>query len=357
MKRKVLLISDAREIGGAEKYIENLLSLLNEKYCFEVIGNQVLTKLNIKGIHETLLVNQKPIKMILNFIKIYKNYKPDIVHLNLTHPTSLFWIQLLSLFFIRTKFVATLHLAVPNKFPKLFSFFLKITFSRINVILVSYKALEELRQYYSIDLKNAHIISNWVDNNHFRLPNSIEKENARRTLLLEKTQKVGIFVGRLEEQKNVLILPKIIEKLKETTNDNWKLIVLGDGSLKEELEKEIRKLDLEDIISIYPFTSDTRTYYWAGDIFFLLSNYECTPLTLLEAMSCGLSPIVTNVGDMKLMVGGNEYVWNRNYDDIKNLVTNTYGKGQQYWNNWVNKEFSAEKAKRQILKIYEQRIR
>lgn len=122
------------------------------------------------------------------------------------------------------------------------------------------------------------VVPNYVDTDLFR-PTGDFRPMARRLC----------FVGRLDHQKNLFSLFEAIEGL------DVELTVAGDGSLKEELsafaeDKGLRvrwlgRIPHEELPAVM---NDS-------DIFILPSHYEGHPKALLEAMSCGLPVIGTDV--------------------------------------------------------------
>ena len=95
-----------------------------------------------------------------------------------------------------------------------------------------------------------------------------------------------LAVGRLEPQKGFDLLLQIWEKIEQNTQD-WKLVIVGEGSEKENLNNQIKQRHLRNI-HIRPFTSQIDTYYLNSSIFCLSSRYEGFVLVLLEALSYGL---------------------------------------------------------------------
>src|SRR5262249_29781586 len=73
-------------------------------------------------------------------------------------------------------------------------------------------------------------------------------------------------------------------------------IVVGDGYLRERLMEQVRSLGLTDHVFMLGFQRDVRPYLLAGDVFVLTSHREGLPLSILEAMACGLPCVVSNVG-------------------------------------------------------------
>ena len=128
-------------------------------------------------------------------------------------------------------------------------------------------------------------IANSVDAERFKPP---EKHENRDSINI-------LFVGRLDEQKGLdyLIKAMVIIKSKES---NVRLFIVGDGQLRAHLEELCRKLELDDHIVFVGFADDVLRYYQAAHIFVLPSLSEGMPLSLLEAMSCGLPVVATLVG-------------------------------------------------------------
>lgn len=87
---------------------------------------------------------------------------------------------------------------------------------------------------------------------------------------------------------------------------NAKLLIVGDGYLKESLEQEARNLHIEEKVIFAGSQKDMPSLYKAMDIFVLPSLTEGMSLVLLEAMSMGLPVIATNVGSAPYIIGDGE---------------------------------------------------
>ena len=75
-----------------------------------------------------------------------------------------------------------------------------------------------------------------------------------------------------------------------------KCVIVGDGPLRTELLEQSQKLGLSDHIFFEGFRAEVLPYLQAANVFILTSRSEGLPLSILEAMACGLPCIVTNVG-------------------------------------------------------------
>ena len=76
-------------------------------------------------------------------------------------------------------------------------------------------------------------------------------------------------------------------------NQEWNLDIVGEGPEENTYRSLISKYELDNRISIRPFTNDIQSYYSNAQVYVLSSRWEGMPLVLVEAMSHGL-PIVTS---------------------------------------------------------------
>lgn len=109
------------------------------------------------------------------------------------------------------------------------------------------------------------------------------------------------FVGRLNEQKGVDVL---LEAAQQMTNQqvHFQLWLVGDGPLRPSLEKQVRDLRLENRVCFWGWQENVAQYLQASDLFVLPSRYEAMPISLLEALACGLPAVVTKVGENEAIV-------------------------------------------------------
>ena len=102
--------------------------------------------------------------------------------------------------------------------------------------------------------------------------------------------KVIVTVGRLEIQKNQSFLIDVFEEYSKRNTDSY-LFIIGNGSLKNELEAKIKQSAHKDQIFLLEARSDIENYYMAADYFLLPSLYEGVPFVGIEAQASGLKCI------------------------------------------------------------------
>lgn len=112
-----------------------------------------------------------------------------------------------------------------------------------------------------------------------------------------------IVTRNLEEIYNVECVIKAFQKICKIIPES-RLDVLGDGSLRKELEEKTQKWGLEQSVIFHGAIphSKIQEYYQKNDIFLNASNVDNLPGTILEAYACGLPVISTNAGGIPYMV-------------------------------------------------------
>lgn len=113
--------------------------------------------------------------------------------------------------------------------------------------------------------------------------------------LPEKLAHRALFVGRLVDQKNPLMLLECAEKVRVVLPD-FKLDIYGDGPLRIKLEEEIELRGLESCVRLCGFTTD-KTVYRNYDLLWLTSRYEGFGLVIIEAAASMTPTVSTRWGE------------------------------------------------------------
>jgi glycosyltransferase involved in cell wall biosynthesis len=129
--------------------------------------------------------------------------------------------------------------------------------------------------------------------------NGISKEFLNRTKSTSEGQKINLlFVGRLVPYKCADVVIDAISRLDKHLQNKIQLVIVGDGSEKDNLEKQVQELNLNEVVHFAGWVNqkDTAEYYSQADIFCFPSIREFGGAVVLEAMACGLPCIVANNG-------------------------------------------------------------
>ena len=101
-------------------------------------------------------------------------------------------------------------------------------------------------------------------------------------------------VGRFSKEKNHDYLIDIFFEIQKKDN-RYKLLLLGDGALKDSLKLKAEKSGLSDSVVFTGNVSNVQDYMQAMDLFVLPSEYEGLGIVGIEAQACGL-PCVFSTG-------------------------------------------------------------
>lgn len=158
-------------------------------------------------------------------------------------------------------------------------------------VACSLKSGEWLYGKKKIDNKEVVIIKNAISTNDFKYNQSI-RESKRDELELEKCFVIG-HVGRFSSVKNHSFILDIFNVIYKN-NRKAKLILVGEGKLKEEVINKINKLGLQERVILLGKRSDINELMQAFDVLLFPSINEGLGLTVVEAQAVGLRCIVSN---------------------------------------------------------------
>jgi len=116
---------------------------------------------------------------------------------------------------------------------------------------------------------------------------------------------VLVAAGSLAPWKGFGDLIRAMDVLKRRGRD-VRLVILGEGALRAELEALVAELGLGDRIRLPGFTDNVLKYFARADAFVLSSHVEGMPNVLVEAMMCGCTPVATDcqTGPRELLQDG-----------------------------------------------------
>ena len=136
------------------------------------------------------------------------------------------------------------------------------------------------------------------------LPIFVDIEKIKNTVISVDLHKkypqfesIVLMVSRLEREKNI---PLAIFAMKDVVKKYPKtgLVIVGDGSERKALESKVKSLKLKDIVIFDGWKSKETiySYYKTADLFLITSDYEGYGMTIIEALTSGLSVLSTDVG-------------------------------------------------------------
>lgn len=300
MKRRVLILLEGLAIGGAQNMIYELLRCIDrDRFDVNVlcyghrIENDLTAKIekiqSVKYLDQTGQIN---IKVIFKVLKAINQEKPDVVHAHLGGvPFAVLWKTV-----HRGSLIITAHTRPDKAFtPKI----LPLLRGMIERNKVQVVAVSKENQRLLADFFNAHESKFPFINNGINLQRFYQKKHLNFTF---------INVGRQDENKNQISILNAYEILYKS-NNNVRLILLGDGEKHTYLVDEVKKKGLDEVVLIPGNVGNTEDYYAISDCYVQASHREALPLTALEAMAAKLPIISTDVGGMRdVVVDSNGYL-------------------------------------------------
>jgi glycosyltransferase involved in cell wall biosynthesis len=137
------------------------------------------------------------------------------------------------------------------------------------------------------------VIPNGIDLDRYQ---RVESRAAIRTRLgLDPARRVVTIVARFHPVKDHATLVRAFALLAAARSD-VDLLLVGDGPLRPDLERQVADLGLTPRVVFAGIRSDVPDWLLASDVFVLSSVSEAASITLLEAMACGLPAVVSAVG-------------------------------------------------------------
>lgn len=301
-KIKLLFVLPSLEGGGAERIVCNLMSVL-DKNIFDVN----LFLFTNKGVYWDLLSNDINIffgsrdkkyskwLIIKNLYRVSKNMDIIVGSMELM-PT---YLSVLVGKLLRKKIIGWVHInmdSILDNKNKIIRFLhrnilLKFFYNKLDrIVAVSNGAKENISKYLNDKNRNkVECIYNPIKINEI-------KEKAKEELV-EKIEKPFIIgIGRLERQKNFILLIKAYRILLDR-GIKHSLIILGQGSQKEYLVNEVKKLNMEEKVKFLGFKENPYKYLNQADVFVQSSIYEGLPTVLIEALVLNIPVVATNCPD------------------------------------------------------------
>jgi len=330
---KVLRIINRLNLGGPTYNAAYLSKFLPEEFeTLLVAGMKDQSEASSEYIVESLALKPRYIKDMFReinpikdypaykeLVQIIKEFKPDIVH---THAAKAGAIGRLAAYNCGVPII--IHTFHGHVFHSYFGKLKTRVFLEIErflarrstkIVAISNIQKSELCEEFKVaPCDKFEVVSLGFDLDRFQVGNAAKRVEFRKKYeLAEKEIAIGI-IGRLVPIKNHKLLLEAFARVKKKANKSLKLIIIGDGELREELESLVLGLDLSmsnntakgaDVL----FTSWIKAIETALpglDLVALSSFNEGTPVSLIEAQAANIPIISTMVGGIQDVVLEND---------------------------------------------------
>ena len=314
-KRTILHVIDALNVGGAQE----LLVLLAEKtpksayqtlVCVIQTDTTIKARIESKGVTVYCFNRPRPsiynlydfilyfYKNVRDIIALCRQHKVDVVHCHLSDaefagiPAG--WL------YRADRVISTVHYPalLPEREAGDFRNHFRIGVTRMlyhltdSVVAVSDDVAEQLKSVFHLAPSKIRIIINGIDveaiHGTLANPEWLPSVNAL------PGQRLITSVGRLMPPKGHRYLVEAMPYLNRRLG-NLKLLLAGDGDLRESLEKQSQSLGVQDMVSFLGSRNDVREILALTEVFVLPSTSEGTSMALLEAMAAGKPIVATDI--------------------------------------------------------------
>lgn len=212
--------------------------------------------------------------------------------------------------------------------------------------------ITEIYQKSEIPMNKVTEIPYSVDIYKFKPADQEEKRSIRKKLNLWEEGRIILFVGGINERKGVHLLLEAFIK-NETANPDIKLLIAGptykyDQSYIDDLKARVISSGLKDKITFTEESIDNVDEYMrSSDIFVLPSRQEGFPISIIEAMSCGLTVIgsdIPEIANAQIEDNLNGYIFpSGNSEKLSELIERLLNNENEMIQSGINARKKAEK--------------
>ena len=297
--KKVLHLTYDMRIGGTEMVIKNIIEGSNRNFflmsifCIEEPIGPWGVELQSQGINITAKA-RKPgfdLKLIAQINRHLRENNIDVIHCHQYTP----WVYgVIAAIGTKTKVIFTEH---GRFYPDSSSWKRKLINPVLCIITdhvtsISKATKQALVEYENIPKNRIEVVYNGIA---ALKVNPSETQKTRAKLDINSSTTVIGTIARLDPIKNHKMMINAFAIIAKQIDD-IKLIIVGDGEERENIQAQISNLGLEDKVRLTGYDPRPQRYLELMDIYLLSSLSEGTSMTLLEAMSLGKPCIATDAG-------------------------------------------------------------
>lgn len=305
---KILYLVPDLEMGGVTTVIiKNILELKN-KNCEIIlvsmkIFNNYFESLDIRIISLNMRKSKDILSSLRSFDEIVNTFLPDIIHSHTYYPNM--FIRVYSILYNnKTIKICNEHGTYQKGTNNLHWFLFRLTKNIPDYFLNG--SIGGLDSYIDNNLcvKNkSAVLLNGIDTNKYKKERKPDIELKNKYSIKNKDF-IFAYIGRLSYEKDVMNLLHSIRILSKNSNNNFILLIIGDGPEKNSLNDFVNKNRLNEIVKFIGAKSDILPYYSIIDAVVLPSKTESSPTVLIEAMAMECMVVSTDCSGVKDILHG-----------------------------------------------------
>ena len=244
-------------------------------------------------------------RIISSLRRIVELSNPNILH---TNNTKSHFLARISGINRKTPWIAFHHgYTSANKKDILYSKLDRWSLRGADRVITVCKPFAEMLRGMGVREERIHVVHSSIDPDSMNHVSPEKVARLKSELGITPDERVILSVGRLSKEKGHADLLEALRLLKaKSPNLDWKLVLVGDGPERMELEKQAILADIKDRIVFAGHLGDVAPYYAIADVFVLPSHSEGSPNALLEAMAAKVPIVATTVGGVPEIVTDGE---------------------------------------------------
>ncbi len=314
---RVLHVIDHMGLGGAQTIINTILIKNKNHRVFALrrTDNQINFDDDVKKRVDVFEGKSKfDLRSVFILKNLIKKYDIEILHVHLPKANLVVYLYKL-LFKGRVKVVINEHGAVFSPKRKLYRFVLRrLEKFTTCFIAVSGKTRDAMINVAGLRSEKVKLLYNFIDFDEVEFLSNKEKKDLRSSLGLNEQDFVVGFGGRLSKVKRI---DTIIDAFEYFKDERTKLVIAGDGELREELEERANR---NKDIKFLGFRNDMKKLYQIFDVIVLSSYSEASPMAFYESQVYGVPFVGSDVYAINEFIkdGFNGFLFK--YEDSKELA-------------------------------------
>ncbi|MCD1124781.1 glycosyltransferase [Jinshanibacter sp. LJY008] len=302
---KIMYFITGLGVGGAERQVCNLadgMSKLGHSVTIISLNGNVILKPNDKKINIiSLNIKKNPWGIFIALLKareVINKIIPDVVHSHMYHAN--IFVRMLRIITPIRKLINTSH--SNNEGGKMRMFLYRVTKCIPDLSTnVSNSAVNSLLNHNAVDNDKIITVYNGISSCEFSFSES-ERNLKRKELGVDERTKLILSVGRFTQAKDYPNLLYAIKCVFQKIPD-IKVVIIGDGELKPDIQKLAEELGLTNLIYFLGVRNDIPGWMSAADLFVLSSAWEGFGMVVAEAMLCERLIVATDSGGVKEVLG------------------------------------------------------
>jgi glycosyltransferase involved in cell wall biosynthesis len=296
---RVMFVITSMPVGGAETLLVNLVRrmdharFLPEVCCLKALGPLGEELAREIPVHSHLLCCKYDMRVLRRLSDLFVARRIDAV-ITVGAGDKMFWGRLAAR---RANVPVVLSAIHSTGWPDQINW-LNRRLTRLTdaFIAVAQPHGEHLVQKEGFPRDKVRVIPNGVDVERFR-PRPESRTAVRAALGIPPDAPVCGIVAALRPEKNHELFLQAAARVLERRPDA-RFLIIGDGPRRSELEQLATELNVAAAVQFLGSRSDVAELLPALDVFALTSHNEANPVSILEAMACGVPVVATNVGSV-----------------------------------------------------------